>query len=138
MRSKAGRRRSMRRAMLALLVLVVLGPGVFWIVTMPSRVSADALQAYMPDLANGKTMFHAGGCNSCHAIPDEEDRTKLGGGMELKSAYGSFYAPNISPHPRDGIGAWSEADFVSAMWKGTSPNGRHYFPAFPYTSYRHM
>jgi mono/diheme cytochrome c family protein len=128
----------MRRAMLALLVLVVLGAGVFWIVTMPSRVSADALQAYMPDLANGKTMFHAGGCNSCHAIPDEEDRTKLGGGMELKSAYGSFYAPNISPHPRDGIGAWSEADFVTAMWKGTSPDGRHYFPAFPYASYRHM
>jgi mono/diheme cytochrome c family protein len=24
------------------------------------------------------------------------------------------------------------------MWKGTSPDGRHYFPAFPYASYRHM
>jgi mono/diheme cytochrome c family protein len=128
----------MRRSMLALLVLVVLGAAVFWMLTLPSKVSAAILPAYTPDLANGKIMFHAGGCNSCHAIPDEEDRTKLGGGMELKSPYGSFYAPNISPEPRDGIGAWTEVDFVTAMWKGTSPDGRHYFPAFPYASYRHM
>jgi len=128
----------MRRAMLALLGLAVLGAGGFWILTTPSRVSADSLPAYTPDLANGKTMFHAGGCNSCHAIPDEDDRTKLGGGLELKSPYGSFYVPNISPDPRDGIGSWSEADFVTAMWKGTSPDGRHYYPAFPYTSYQYM
>jgi mono/diheme cytochrome c family protein len=128
----------MRRAMLALLGLAVVGAGGFWILTTPSRVSASSLPAYTPDLANGKTMFHAGGCNSCHAIPDEDDRTKLGGGMELKSPYGSFYAPNISPDPRDGIGSWSEADFVTAMWKGTSPDGRHYYPAFPYTSYQYM
>ena len=128
----------MRGAMLAFVVLVVIGAGVFWIVTLPSKVSADALPVYTPDLVNGKTMFHAGGCNSCHAIPDEDDRTKLGGGMELKSPYGSFYAPNISPDPRDGIGSWGEAEFVTAMWKGTSPGGRHYYPAFPYSSYQHM
>src|SRR5205814_9327354 len=45
---------------------------------------------------------------------------------------------NISPDPNDGIGKWSEADFVTAMTKGTSPDGRHYFPAFPYTSYQRM
>jgi mono/diheme cytochrome c family protein len=128
----------MRRVILAVLVLAMLGAAVFWVVTMPSKVSADALPAYAPDLANGKFMFHAGGCNSCHATPNEEDKTKLGGGMELKSPYGSFYPPNISPDRSDGIGAWSEADFVTAMWKGTAPDGRHYFPAFPYTSYQHM
>ena len=46
--------------------------------------------------------------------------------------------PNISPDQNDGIGTWSEADFVTAVTKGTSPDGRHYFPAFPYTSYQHM
>jgi len=46
--------------------------------------------------------------------------------------------PNISPDPKFGIGAWSEADFVTAMTKGTSPDGRHYFPAFPYPSYQRM
>ena len=40
------------------------------------------------------------------------------------------------PIPKDGIGRWSEAQFVTAMVKGTSPNGKHYYPAFPYTSYQ--
>jgi len=62
----------------------------------------------------------------------------LGGGLALKSPFGTFVAPNISPDPDDGIGRWSEADFVTALWKGTSPDGRHYFPAFPYTSYQRM
>jgi mono/diheme cytochrome c family protein len=83
-------------------------------------------------------MFHAGGCASCHATPGQDDKTKLGGGLGLKSPFGTFYTPNISPDPNDGIGKWSEADFVTAMVKGTSPDGRHYFPAFPYTSYQRM
>ena len=83
-------------------------------------------------------MFYAGGCASCHATPGQDDKTKLGGGLGLKSPFGTFYVPNISPDPNDGIGKWSEADFVTAMLKGTSPDGRHYFPAFPYTSYQRM
>ncbi|MGH6645041.1 MAG: c-type cytochrome, partial [Bradyrhizobium sp.] len=43
----------------------------------------------------------------------------------------------ISPDLNDGIGRWSEADFVTAVLKGTSPSGVHYFPAFPYASYAH-
>jgi len=128
----------MRRLFLALLVLVALAGAVFWFVTIPATVRASALPAYAPDLANGKTMFYAGGCASCHATPEQEDLTRLGGGRELKSPFGSFYPPNISSDATDGIGNWTEAQFVTAMWKGTSPAGRHYFPAFPYTSYQHM
>jgi len=128
----------MRRLFLALLVLVALAGAVFWFVTIPATVGASALPAYAPDLANGKTMFYAGGCASCHATPEQEDLTRLGGGRELKSPFGSFYPPNISSDATDGIGNWTEAQFVTAMWKGTSPAGRHYFPAFPYTSYQHM
>jgi mono/diheme cytochrome c family protein len=58
--------------------------------------------------------------------------------VELKSPFGIFYSPNISPDPADGIGGWSEADFVTAMKKGTSPTGEHYYPSFPYTSYQRM
>jgi mono/diheme cytochrome c family protein len=83
-------------------------------------------------------MFFAGGCAACHATPKQDDRTRLGGGMELKSPYGSFYPPNISPDSKDGIGAWNEAQFLTAMVKGTSPDGRHYFPSFPYASYQRM
>ena len=106
--------------------------------TIPGTVPASALGPHTPNLDNGKTMFFAGGCASCHATPGQEDKTRLGGGLGLKSPFGTFYVPNISPDPNDGIGGWSEAQFVTAMVKGTSPDGRHYFPAFPYTSYQRM
>lgn len=106
--------------------------------TRPQSVAARALASRTADLDNGRTMFFAGGCASCHATPNQDDRTRLGGGLALRSPFGTFYVPNISPHPQDGIGGWSEADFVTAMWKGTSPDGRHYYPAFPYTSYSRM
>lgn len=92
----------------------------------------------MPDLANGQTLFNTGGCASCHAVPGQEDRLKLGGGLALPSPFGVFYVPNISPHPRDGIGQWPIEAFVRAMREGVSPEGKHYFPAFPYTSYQRM
>jgi mono/diheme cytochrome c family protein len=114
------------------------GLAVFWFVTIPATVPASALPKRTADLANGKEMFYAGGCTSCHATPGQDDKTRLGGGLGLKSPFGTFYVPNISPDPNDGIGSWSEADFVTAMTKGTSPDGRHYFPAFPYTSYQRM
>ena len=119
-------------------VAAALGLAAFWFLTIPQTVPASALGPHTSDLANGKEMFLAGGCESCHAVPKAEDKTKLGGGLGLKSPFGTFYAPNISPDPKDGIGAWSEAQFVTALNKGTSPSGEHYFPAFPYTSYQRM
>ena len=92
---------------------------------------------YTPNPANGETIFNAGGCSSCHAVPNQPDRTRLGGGLAIPSPFGTFYAPNISPDPDDGIGRWSETDFVNAVMRGVSPGGTHYFPAFPYTSYAH-
>jgi mono/diheme cytochrome c family protein len=128
----------MRRVLLGLLALAIVGGAVFWFITKPTTVAASALAARTPDLENGKTMFYAGGCPACHSIPDQEDKTRLGGGLALKSPFGTFFAPNVSPDRNDGIGAWSEADFVTAMRKGTSPDGRHYYPAFPYASYQRM
>jgi len=128
----------MRKFLLAGIALAALGAVIFWIVTMPATIPASAMGPRTPDLANGKEMFYAGGCASCHATPAQEDKTRLGGGLGLKSPYGTFYVPNISPDPNDGIGKWTEAEFASAMLRGTSPDGRHYFPAFPYTSYQRM
>jgi len=120
------------------LIAAVVGFGVFWVVTIPATMPASALAPHTPNLDNGKTMFLIGGCASCHATPGQDDKTKLGGGVGLKSPFGTFYTPNISPDPSQGIGKWAEADFVTAMIKGTSPDGRHYFPAFPYTSYQRI
>jgi mono/diheme cytochrome c family protein len=71
-------------------------------------------------------------------MPEQEDKSRLGGGLSLRTQFGTFRVPNISPHPRDGIGSWTEAQFATAMLKGTSPKGEHYYPAFPYTSYQRM
>jgi mono/diheme cytochrome c family protein len=127
----------LRRLFLALVLLALIGLGVFWWLTIPATIAAASLPAYHPDVANGQTMFNVGGCSSCHAVPNQPDRLKLGGGLAMPSPFGTFYAPNISPDPNDGIGRWSEADFVTAVLKGTSPSGAHLYPAFPYASYQH-
>lgn len=120
----------------ALIVLAGIA-GVWWAMR-PATVAPQDLGPHDPDLGNGRTMFFASGCASCHATPGQDDRLRLGGGLGLASPFGTFYAPNISPDPKDGIGAWNEAQFVTAMRKGTSPDGRHYYPSFPYTSYQRM
>jgi mono/diheme cytochrome c family protein len=128
----------LRKLAILVVLLAAIGLAVFWFVTIPATVAASALGPHTPNLENGKTMFYAGGCASCHATPNQEDKTRLGGGLGLKSPFGTFYAPNISSDPKDGIGTWSEANFVTAMWKGTSPDGSHYYPVFPYASYQRM
>src|SRR5882757_3666501 len=127
----------LRRFFLGSLLCGAIALAIFWWLTAPPIVSAVTEPAHMPDIANGLTTFNAGGCSSCHAVPGQPDRARLGGGLAIPSPFGTFYAPNISPDPSDGIGRWTETDFVNAVSKGTSPAGTHYFPAFPYTSYQH-
>jgi mono/diheme cytochrome c family protein len=126
-----------RRIFLAAVLTGVAALGVFWWLTAPATLWAVTGPAYTPNLANGLTTFNAGGCSSCHAVPGQPDRLKLGGGLAIPSPFGTFYAPNISPDPVDGLGRWSEAEFVNAVTRGISPTGFHYFPAFPYPTYQH-
>jgi mono/diheme cytochrome c family protein len=126
-----------RRILLVAVLIGVAGIGVYWWLTAPRVTPAVAGRTHIPDLANGLTTFNAGGCSSCHAVPGQPDRLRLGGGLAISSPFGTFYAPNISPDPVDGIGNWTEAEFVNAVTLGISPAGDHYFPAFPYTSYQH-
>ncbi len=121
--------------------LGVIVAGFLWFLSAPSVLEADRL-AKLPDgdVANGEIMFWTGGCASCHAAPKSKGEAKLQlvGGLGLKTPFGTFRAPNISPDETNGIGGWSKGDFANAMLKGVSPNGSHYFPAFPYTSYARM
>lgn len=110
-----------------------------WLVTRPVGLSPDDLPAHTADPVNGERLFHAGGCVSCHASPDSDStRPSLGGGLALNTPFGVFMVPNISPDKAHGIGNWSDLDFVNAMHLGVSPDGRHFYPAFPYASYTHM
>ncbi|WP_454645694.1 c-type cytochrome [Bradyrhizobium liaoningense] len=127
----------LQRTIVVALLVAVAAAGLYWWLSAPVVAAASAIPARAPDLANGEVMFNAGGCASCHAVPNQPDRLRLGGGVAIKSPFGTFYAPNISPDPNDGIGKWTDADFVNAVMHGVSPSGQHYFPAFPYPSYQH-
>ena len=90
------------------------------------------------DALRGQRVLLAAQCASCHASPGQEDRTRLGGGLALASPFGTFNVPNISSHPRDGIGEWRGIDLANALISGVSPNGVHYYPALPYVAYARM
>ncbi len=124
--------------------IVVIGAAVAiagWVLSAPVRLDDATLTAAGPgDAARGERIFSAGGCTSCHAAPGSQGdaRLRLTGGVQLKTPFGTFVAPNISQDPTDGVGGWSFADFANAMMRGVAPDGSHLYPAFPYTSYARM
>jgi mono/diheme cytochrome c family protein len=129
----------MRRGLLLLSGLAVLGAASFWIVTTPKGLATNAMDGLQGDVGRGRQVFLAGGCASCHAALDAkgDDKLLLAGGQTFPSPFGTFVAPNISPDPEQGIGGWSALDLANAMTRGVSPDGEHYYPAFPYVSYSH-
>jgi mono/diheme cytochrome c family protein len=86
------------------------------------------------DAKRGQYLVKAGGCVGCHT-EDKKGSAQFAGGRALKTPFGTFYGPNITPHPEAGIGRWTEADFIRAMRHGERPDGENYFPAFPYPSF---
>ncbi|MHA7772121.1 c-type cytochrome [Roseibium sp. M-1] len=131
----------MKKVIVILILLAAAAAGAGWIVSSPTRISeADAAALKPGDPARGELVFWAGGCSSCHAAKGAsgDDKLRLGGGLRLETPFGTFVAPNISQSTQDGIGSWSLADLANAMTHGTSPDGRNYYPSFPYTSYARM
>lgn len=107
---------------------------------IPSLLSGfiflSAVSVHAGETARGEYIFHTGGCRTCHTA--ENGGALLAGGRELKTDFGSFFTPNITPDPDTGIGSWSNEDFVRALRRGVSPDGDNYYPSFPYTSYARM
>lgn len=133
--------RSARAALAVGIAILVAGvAATAWVLSAPRPIDEDtARAASVPgDAGAGKTVFFLAGCDSCHMSPRQDDPLRLGGGQELKTPFGSFFPPNISPDRADGIGGWSAADFANALMAGVSRDGRHLYPAFPYPSYTRM
>src|SRR5262245_40861339 len=128
----------LRRIIAALALLAIAGTGLFYVLTIPKPAVTGTLPARTANLGNGEIMFNAGGCASCHATPKQEDTRRLGGGLALNTPFGRFHVPNLSSDAAQGIGAWSEEEFVNAMLRGVGRQGEHLYPAFPYTSYQRM
>ncbi|EPO8100705.1 c-type cytochrome [Pseudomonas aeruginosa] len=96
---------------------------------------AQAAYAQEDLLAKGEYLTRAANCVACHTVPGGQP---FAGGVEFKLPFGSLFSPNITPDPQTGIGAWTDDEFVSALQTGIGRDGKHYYPAFPYTSYSKM
>ena len=103
-------------------------------VVTPLQASSEQLEDV---IEMGRLVFHAASCAVCHT-DKENNGEPLAGGYPLKTDFGTFYSPNITPDPETGIGSWSDEDFIRALQQGVSPDGKHYFPSFPYTAYTKM
>jgi len=96
----------------------------------PTGVPADFQAADV--IARGKYLTQAADCVACHT---EEGGQEFAGGRPFKLPFGVMYAPNITPDPETGIGAWSDEEFIKAMHEGVGRGGKKLYPAFPYASY---
>ena len=130
-----------RKLALAVVFLAIVGGLAFWFITTPKTLDPQTIAATPAgDVIRGETLFWQGGCAACHAGVGAKDgeRLKLVGSLVLKSPFGNFHVPNISMDTEDGIGAWDFASFANALQRGVSPDGEHYYPSFPYSSYARM
>ncbi len=133
------RRRSVARWAVALALTAVAASGLLWL-SRPRPLDPATLPTHQPDLANGETIYRIGSCHACHrAAPGAGvDAAAPVGTAPFETPIGTFFPGNLTPDRETGLGGWSAADFVNAMTRGLAPDGRHYFPAFPFTSFAAM
>ncbi|MGV6872202.1 molybdopterin cofactor-binding domain-containing protein [Pseudochelatococcus sp. B33] len=80
----------------------------------------------------GRVLASLGDCAVCHTVGDGPVNA---GGRAMATPFGTVYTTNLTPDPETGIGNWSYAAFERAMREGISRDGRHLYPAFPYTAF---
>ena len=119
-------------------LLILTGVVFFFSLTKPIEIAKIDVTNFKQNPENGRHIFLASGCNSCHISEGSKNKFLLAGGQKFITNFGTFVAPNISTSREHGIGSWSFSDFYNSIKFGQSPSGKHYFPAFPYNSYQHM
>ncbi len=80
----------------------------------------------------GAVLAALGYCASCHTA---EGGRPYAGGRGVATPFGTIYSTNITPDPETGLGRYTLAAFARAMREGVDREGRHLYPAFPYTHY---
>jgi nicotinate dehydrogenase subunit B len=83
-------------------------------------------------IARGRQLAALGDCAICHTAVNGVVNA---GGRALETPFGIIYSTNITPDAETGIGAWSYPAFERAMRDGIHRDGRHLYPAFPYTHF---
>jgi len=98
---------------------------------------ANEIKTDGASIIRGAYIARTSNCISCHT--NIKDRGPLlGGGRPIRTTFGTFFSPNITPDPINGIGRWTLENFRNALTQGVSPQGEHYYPVFPYTSFSAM
>ena len=83
-------------------------------------------------IVRGQQLAALGDCAVCHTSTNGIPNA---GGRLLETPFGIIYATNITPDAETGIGAWSYPAFERAMREGIHRDGRHLYPAFPYSHF---
>jgi mono/diheme cytochrome c family protein len=130
-------RRGRVGSLLALLVLVAvaLGTAVAWLNVRGEVAVRPGPETTPPDpalVARGEYLTRAGDCIGCHT---ERGGAPYAGGRAIETPFGNVLSPNLTPHVRTGLGAWSADEFWRALHHGRSKDGRLLYPAFPYPNY---
>ena len=99
-------------------------------------VAPSTAAVYTPEtIEKGRQLAALGNCAHCHTV---DAGKPLAGGLAMDTPFGTVYTTNITPDVATGIGAWSFSAFQRAMREGISRDGRHLYPAFPYTAFTRM
>nr|WP_233167565.1 molybdopterin cofactor-binding domain-containing protein [Xylophilus sp. ASV27] len=83
-------------------------------------------------IERGRVLAALGDCAVCHTAPGGAPNA---GGRAMQTPFGTLYTTNLTPDAETGIGTWSFSAFQRAMREGLSRDGRHLYPAFPYTAF---
>ena len=85
-------------------------------------------------IKRGEYLARIGNCIACHT--DTENKgASFAGGTPINTPFGTLYGQNITSDKETGIGNWTNDDFINAMRHGKRPDGKNYFPVFPYPYY---
>jgi len=120
--------------LLAATVIVAVAAGSAVTILRGNPVPDTVIANLEGDAERGAYVARLAGCIACHTN-EAGGGELLAGGPPLKTPFGTFFGPNITPDPEEGLGKWSLNDFATALRHGISPDGQPYYPAFPYTFY---
>ncbi len=131
----------MKRLLIVIVILVIFGAVALSLLSRTDGSGGIApviagAPASAAAVARGEYLIKAADCVACHTVG--ETGKPFAGGVAFKLPFGTIYSSNITADPTYGIGAYTDDEFVRAVREGIRRDGKHLYPAFPYTSYTQL
>ena len=132
----------MKRLLVVLVLLAIAGLVVFFIVTSPSIMQSagtEPIPAGEPNIANGKIIFTAGGCEF---VPRRSPSARQDAPRRRPGARARRSAPSTRRTfrriPATASANGRRSNSCAPCGPASRPQGEHYFPAFPYSAYQRL